>query len=86
MVTVLVPTGTPFSADRRLEAERHHFGHENNGGSGNVTAAEISFPAYFATKAAVFRSGRVGRLWRVEVGIAAEESEQERAGFAQRSD
>src|SRR5215213_1109801 len=40
MVTVLVPTGTPFSADRRSEAERHHFGHKNNGGRGNVTAAE----------------------------------------------
>jgi RNA polymerase sigma factor (sigma-70 family) len=35
-------------------------------------------------EAVVFRS--VGRLWRVEVGIAAEESEQERERFAQRTD
>src|SRR5829696_5082850 len=40
MVTVLVPTGTPFPADRRSEAERHYFGHGYNGGRGNVTAAE----------------------------------------------
>jgi hypothetical protein len=46
----------------------------------------ISFPAYFAIKAVVFRSGRVGRLWRVEVGIAGEESEQDRERVAQRSD
>jgi hypothetical protein len=32
----------------------------------------------------VFRS--VGRLWRVEVGIAGEESEPKRERFAQRSD
>ena len=32
----------------------------------------------------MFRS--VGRLWRVEVGIAAEDSEQERERFAQRTD
>jgi hypothetical protein len=32
-VIVLVPTGTPFSADRRLEAERHHFGQKNNSGA-----------------------------------------------------
>jgi hypothetical protein len=32
MVIVLVPTGTPFSADRQLEAERRHFGHDNNRG------------------------------------------------------
>jgi RNA polymerase sigma factor (sigma-70 family) len=35
-------------------------------------------------EAVVFRS--VGQLWRVEVGIAAEESEQERERFAQRTD
>jgi hypothetical protein len=35
-------------------------------------------------EAVVFRS--VGRLWRVEVGIAGEESEQARARFAQRTD
>jgi hypothetical protein len=35
-------------------------------------------------EAVVFRS--VGRLWRVEVGIAAEESEQERERFAHRTD
>jgi bifunctional DNase/RNase len=35
-------------------------------------------------EAVVFRS--VGRLWRVEVGIAAEESEAERERFAQRTD
>jgi hypothetical protein len=57
-VTVLVPTGTPFSADRRFEAERHHFGHENNGSMGQRNRCPISFPAYFAIKAVVFRSGR----------------------------
>jgi RNA polymerase sigma-70 factor (ECF subfamily) len=41
------------------------------------------FPAD-EVEAVVFRS--VGRLWRVEVGIAAEESEQERERFAQRTD
>jgi hypothetical protein len=86
MVTVLVPTGTPFSADRRSEAERHHFGHENNGGRGNITAAESPFPAYFAIKAVVFCSGRVERWWRVEVGIAAEAAEPKRERSAQRSD
>jgi hypothetical protein len=35
-------------------------------------------------EAVVFCS--VGRLWRVEVGIAAEESEQERERFAHRTD
>jgi RNA polymerase sigma-70 factor, ECF subfamily len=35
-------------------------------------------------EAVVFRS--VGRLWRVEVGITAEEAEQERERFAHRSD
>jgi hypothetical protein len=30
--------------------------------------------------------GSVGRLWRVEVGITAEGSEQERERFAQRTD
>ena len=35
-------------------------------------------------EAVVFRS--VGRLWRVEVGIAAEDSEQERERFRQRTD
>ncbi len=35
-------------------------------------------------EAVVFRS--VGRLWRVEVGTAAEDSEQERERFAQRTD
>jgi pimeloyl-ACP methyl ester carboxylesterase len=35
-------------------------------------------------EAVVFRS--VGRLWRVEVGIAAEESDQERERFARRTD
>jgi hypothetical protein len=30
MVIVLVPTGTPFSADRQLAAERHHFGQANH--------------------------------------------------------
>jgi hypothetical protein len=76
MVTVLVPTGTPFSADRRSEAERHHFGHENKAAE-QRNRCRISFPAYFAIKAVVFRPGQVGRLWRVEVGIAAEESEPE---------
>ena len=84
MVTVLVPTGTPFSADRRSEAERHHFGHENNGGRGNVTTAE-SPSRLFCHQGGRVRLGSDG-LWRVEVGIAGEESEQERAGFAQRSD
>jgi hypothetical protein len=37
-----------------------------------------------AVEAVVFRS--VGRLWRVEVGVAAEESEQERERFARRTD
>jgi RNA polymerase sigma-70 factor, ECF subfamily len=41
------------------------------------------FPAD-EVEAVVFRS--VGRLWRVEVGIAAEESEQERERFAHRTD
>jgi hypothetical protein len=41
------------------------------------------FPAD-EVEAVVFRS--VGRLWRVEVGMAAEESEQERERFAQRTD
>jgi RNA polymerase sigma factor (sigma-70 family) len=35
-------------------------------------------------EACVFRS--VGRLWRVEIGIAAEEPEEERERFAQRTD
>jgi RNA polymerase sigma-70 factor, ECF subfamily len=41
------------------------------------------FPAD-QVEAVVFRS--VGRLWRVEVGITAEESEQERERFAHRTD
>src|SRR5215211_5614253 len=61
MVTVLVPTGTPFSADRRLEAERHHFGHENNGGRGNVTAAESpSWPILPSRRSCSARAGGCG--------------------------
>jgi hypothetical protein len=84
MVTVLVPTGTPFSADRRSEAEQHHFGHENNGGRGKVTAAESPSRPILPSRRS--RSARVGRLWRVEVEIAAEEAEPKRERFAQRSD
>jgi hypothetical protein len=32
-VIVLVPTGTPFSADRRWKPIRRHFGHDNHSGA-----------------------------------------------------
>jgi hypothetical protein len=41
-VIVLVPTGTPFSADRQLEAERRHFGHDNNGGPAQPDRCRIA--------------------------------------------
>jgi hypothetical protein len=51
MVIVLVPTGTPFSADRRLEAERHHFGQRTTAAPHNITAAKLH-RAYSATDGA----------------------------------
>src|SRR6266545_5270239 len=33
IVIVLVPTGTPFSADRRCNPIRRHFGHDNHSGA-----------------------------------------------------
>jgi hypothetical protein len=42
MVIVLVPTGTPFSADRQLEAERGHFGPANHNSTANDSTAGIS--------------------------------------------
>jgi hypothetical protein len=40
MVIVLVPTGTPFLADRRMAAERRHFDHANHSGTANDSTAE----------------------------------------------
>jgi hypothetical protein len=42
MVIVLVPTGTPFSADRQLEAERGHFGPANHSNTANDSTVGIS--------------------------------------------
>jgi hypothetical protein len=39
MVIVLVPTETPFPADRRW-AERRHFDHVNHSGTANDSTAE----------------------------------------------
>jgi hypothetical protein len=41
-VIVLVPTGTPFSADRQLEAERRQFGHDNNSGPAQPDRCRIA--------------------------------------------
>ena len=51
MVIVLVPTGTPFSADRQLEAERHYFGYKDKPRRAHLTTAE-SPRAYSATNGA----------------------------------
>jgi hypothetical protein len=49
MVIVLVPTGTPSSADRQLEAERGHFGQANHSRTANDSTAGISIDASLAT-------------------------------------
>jgi hypothetical protein len=41
-VIVLVPTGTPLSADRQLEAERRHLGHDNNSGPAQPDRCRIA--------------------------------------------
>jgi hypothetical protein len=38
----LVPTGTPFSTDRQLEAERGHFGPATHSSTANDSTAGIS--------------------------------------------
>jgi hypothetical protein len=42
IVIVLVPTGTPFSADRRREPTRRYFGHDIHSGAAKHTTTGIS--------------------------------------------
>jgi hypothetical protein len=61
-VTVLVPTGTPFPADRRLEAERHHFAQKNRSGVVQRNRCRNLLQAHFATDGA---AGGIRRLLQV---------------------